>query len=48
MVGTRSLSSGRAFARARWLCPPYEIDSNFKQLGTRAYNPAAQIRPSLS
>src|SRR5579859_244414 len=23
MVGTRSLSSGRAFARTRWLCPPY-------------------------
>jgi hypothetical protein len=24
MVGTRSLSSGRAFARTRWLCPPHE------------------------
>jgi hypothetical protein len=24
MVGTRSLSSGRAFARTRWLCPPYQ------------------------
>ena len=23
MVGTLSLSSGRAFARTRWLCPPY-------------------------
>jgi len=23
-VGTRSLSSGRAFARTLWLCPPYE------------------------
>src|SRR5579859_7295969 len=24
MVDTRSLSSGRALARTRWLCPPYE------------------------
>jgi hypothetical protein len=35
MVGTRSLSSGRALARTRWLCPPYDVGASSKNIQRR-------------
>ena len=41
MVGTRSLSPGRAFARTRWLCSPYATDSSLR---AKRSNPFPRLR----